>query len=51
VQVSSENAVTVELSSLEARGVTENDFIIAAKVDALTLTDLLVAAKKRTYYF
>jgi pterin-4a-carbinolamine dehydratase len=50
-QVAVDNTVTVELSTLPIGGLSDNDFIIAAKVDALSLTDLLVAAKKRTYYF
>lgn len=49
--VVSASSVTVELTTAAVGGVTENDFIVAAKVDALPLTDLIVTAKKRTYYF
>jgi hypothetical protein len=50
-QVGADNTVHVELSTTTIGGLSENDFIIAAKVDTLSLTDLLVVAKKRTYYF
>lgn len=43
--------MTVELSTPAARGLSENDFIVAAKVDATQLSDLVVAAKRRTYFF
>lgn len=39
--------VLVELTTHSSKGLTENDFIVAAKVDALDLGDLL--SKKRGY--
>jgi pterin-4a-carbinolamine dehydratase len=42
--------VTVELQTAAIGGLTENDFIVAAKADALSLTDLVAQVKKRTFY-
>ena len=43
--------VTMELMTPALRGLSENDFIVAAKADALSLADLVVAKKKATFYF
>ena len=43
--------VTMELMTPALRGLSENDFIVAAKADALSLADLVVAKKKTTFYF
>ena len=43
--------VTVELATAALKGLSENDFIVAAKADELSLADLVPVAKKRTYFF
>jgi len=43
------NNVTIELSTHAVNGLTENDFIIAAKINELDLSDLLKKPKK-TYW-
>ena len=50
-EVAADDSVTVELWTSALGGLTENDFIVAAKLDALSLSDLVVSAKKRTYFF
>jgi hypothetical protein len=50
-EVAADNSVTVELWTSALGGLTENDFIVAAKLDAMPLSDLVVVAKKRTYFF
>lgn len=50
-EVGADDSVTVELWTSALGGLTENDFIVAAKLDALSLSDLVVSAKKRTYFF
>ena len=49
--MAADESVTVELWTAALGGLTENDFIIAAKIDAMPLSDLVVSAKKRTYFF
>ena len=50
-EVAADESVTVELWTSALGGLTENDFIVAAKLDAMPLSDLVVSAKKRTYFF
>ena len=50
-EVSGDDSVTVELWTAALGGLTENDFIVAAKLDALPLSDLVVAVKKKTFFF
>ncbi len=49
--MSGDHSVTVELSTQQVGGLSENDFIVAAKTDALPLADLVPATKKKTYFF
>ena len=50
-EAGADDSVTVELWTSAVGGLTENDFIVAAKLDALSFADLVVTAKKRTYFF
>lgn len=46
LHLTSYNNVCVELSTHAVRGLTENDFIMAAKINELDVTDLLKKTKK-----
>ena len=46
LHLTSYNNVSVELSTHAVQGLTENDFIIAAKINELDLSDLLKKQKK-----
>lgn len=43
--------VTVDVSSPGIGGLTDNDFILAAKVDSLSIVDLVKPARKRTLFY
>jgi pterin-4a-carbinolamine dehydratase len=43
--------ITVDVSSPGLDGVTDNDFILAAKVDSLDLADLVKPARRRTQFY
>ena len=43
--------VTVDISSPGIAGVTDNDFILAAKVDSLSMTDLVKPARRRPQFY
>jgi hypothetical protein len=43
--------VTVDVSSPGIGGVTDNDFILAAKVDSLSMEDVVKPARKRTQFY
>ena len=49
-EVGADDSVTVELWTSAVGGLTENDFIVAAKLDAVSFSDLVVTAKKRTFF-
>ena len=49
-EAGADDSVTVELWTSAVGGLTENDFIVAAKLDALSFADLVVTAKKRTFF-
>ena len=51
LQCSGETVVTLNLSSPGLGGLTESDFVLAAKLDAQPLSDLVVVARKRTTYY
>ena len=48
---SGEAVVTLSISSPGLDGLTESDFVLAAKLDAQPLSDLVVVARRRTTYY
>lgn len=49
--VTGDKEVTAQVVTQQLPGLRDADFVLAAKLDALTLSDLIVARPKRSFYY
>lgn len=51
LHVSGDGTVTAVIVTPGLGGLTESDFVLAAKLDSLALTDLVIAQRRKTTYY